>query len=79
MHGAYNKTYNFNKETHLGDFANRIYDEELSFNEARDEQKDFLKDTDELDDRIEPEKRRGPSKKKKKETMKEVVKNARAL
>ena len=29
VHAAYNKTYNFNKETHLGDFANRIYDKEF--------------------------------------------------
>ena len=26
VHAAYNKTYEFNKETHLGDFANRIYE-----------------------------------------------------
>ena len=43
VHVAYNKTYNFNKETHLGDFANRVYDKELPFKEAKEEQHDFWK------------------------------------
>ena len=37
VHSAYNKTYNFNKKTHLGDFANRLCDKELSFNEAKEQ------------------------------------------
>ena len=37
VHSAYNKTYNFNKKTHLGDFANRLYDKELSFSEAKEQ------------------------------------------
>ena len=53
----------FNKETHLGDFANRIYDKELSFNETKEEQKDFLKETDELEDRIEAKREKQPNNK----------------
>ena len=52
---AYNKTYNFKKKkTHLGDIANRICDKELSFVEAKKEQKDFLERINELDARTNP-------------------------
>ena len=78
VHAAYNKIYNFNKETHLGDFANRIYDKELSFKEAKKEQKYFLEEIDELNGRIEPPRGKQPSKKNK-ENMKEVVNNAREV
>ena len=54
VHSAYDKAYNFNAETHLSDFANRIHDIELPFDEAKKEQEDFLKEIDELDGRIEP-------------------------
>ena len=61
VHSAYNKVCNFNKETHLGNFANRIYDKELSFNEAKEEQKDFLKEIDELEERIEQKRGKQPT------------------
>ena len=64
VHAAYNKTYNFNNETHLADFANRTYDKELSLNEAKKEQKNFLEEIDELDGRTEPPRGKQPSKKK---------------
>ena len=43
VHFAYNKIYNFNKETSLDDFEKRIYDKELSFNEAKKTKKIFWK------------------------------------
>ena len=60
---AYNKTNNFGREKHLGDFANRIYDKELSFNEAKKGQKIFFEEINELEDRINLPKRKQLSKK----------------
>ena len=78
VHSTYNKTYNFNKKTHLGDFANRLYDKELSFDKAKKEQKDVLKKIDELEGRINPKIGKQPSDKNKK-NMKELVENAKEL
>ena len=66
VHSAYDKTYNFNKYTHLGDLANRIYDKELSFGEAQKEQEELLEELEELEKRISPERGKQPSKKIKK-------------
>ena len=49
-----NKKYNSNKYTHLGDLTNRIYDKELSFDEAKNKQEEFLEEIEELNKRIEP-------------------------
>ena len=78
MHPAYNKTYNFDRETQLGDFANRIYDKELSLDEANKDQNDFLEEIDELDNRTDPLIGKKSSKKNI-ESMKKVVENAREL
>ena len=72
-----NKNF-FNKKTHLGDFANRLYDKELFFDKAKKEQKDFLKEIDELEGRINPKIEKQPSDKNKK-NMNEVVENAKEL
>ena len=65
VHSAYNKTHNFNKYTYLGDLANRIYDKELSFDEAKKEQEELLEEIEELKKRIKPERGKQPNKRNK--------------
>ena len=56
IHSAYNKTYSFNKYTHLVDFSNRIYDKELPFDEVKKEQEEMLEEINELENRTKPKK-----------------------